>query len=231
MLHLRQSLIINLLQAEKTSVNLVVRSLNLVERLFEHRAWAAEVHSHEARALLAEHCAVVHANLCLADEELNELVVWQAKAACIKEDKERCLWANHTHLWHVILKILLHIVDVCLNIFKHLLNPLLALLVCSSHRPSGEYVRGVELALAQEFVVLLSDFGVLDYVVRALKTCNVESLARSHKGDAAVLCILTHACERCVLVALECHVAVNLVTDDEHIVLNADVAHMLQLLL
>ena len=36
MLHLRQSLIINLLQAEKTSVNLVVCFLYLAERLFYH---------------------------------------------------------------------------------------------------------------------------------------------------------------------------------------------------
>ena len=56
---------------------------------------ATEIHAHEALAALTEYGTVVHAHLCLADEELNHHVVRHAQPAYIKEEKIGCLWAYH----------------------------------------------------------------------------------------------------------------------------------------
>ena len=83
--------------------NLVVCGLYLVQRLFKYRSRTAKIHTHISRAFFSEHGSVVHTNFCFAYKELDQFIVWQSQATRIQKYKERCLWTNHTHLWHILL--------------------------------------------------------------------------------------------------------------------------------
>ena len=71
----------------------VVCCFYLLKGLLERCTGAAQVHTHKAGSLLAEHCAIVHSNLGLFEEELHKPLLGHTELACIEEHKVRCLRA------------------------------------------------------------------------------------------------------------------------------------------
>ncbi len=118
----------------------------MVERGSEHAARGAYIEAAETFALLAEHGAVVGGYVGILHEHAHKFFLFQPEAVEIEPQQERGLWLDHAHAGDVALHIVGGEGDVGLNVFHHLVEPLLACGVggfCSygaEHHGCGEFV-------------------------------------------------------------------------------------------
>ena len=74
------------------------------------------VEAHETLSALAEHLAVVEGETGALDEEVNELLVVEAKVAAVEPYEEGGLRAPLFYLWDILAAVVHYEVDVAFNI-------------------------------------------------------------------------------------------------------------------
>ena len=82
----------------------------------ENASRGGYVEAHETLSALAEHLAVVEGETGARDEEVNELLVVEAKVAAVEPYEEGGLRAPWFYLWDILAAVVHYEVDVAFNI-------------------------------------------------------------------------------------------------------------------
>ena len=82
----------------------------------ENASRGGYVEAHETLSALAEHLAVVEGKTGALDEEVNELLVVEAKVAAVEPYEEGGLRAPWFYLWDILAAVVHYEVDVAFNI-------------------------------------------------------------------------------------------------------------------
>ena len=82
----------------------------------ENASRGGYVEAHETLSALAEHLAVVERETGALDEEVNELLVVEAKVAAVEPYEEGGLRAPWFYLWDILAAVVHYEVDVAFNI-------------------------------------------------------------------------------------------------------------------
>ena len=191
-------------------------SCQLLHGLLNDLTGGGYVEAHEADALLTEYLAVVERQFGLVDKEVNELRLRESQRAAVKPDEERGLGTERLDGGQVAGTEVDDVVDVALYVAQHLLSPLLTLLAEGCQGSDGGKEGGfVELVGREPGIEAVAQLIVGDDGVGADDTRNIEGLRGGTKGDAALGSFIAHRGEGNMLVAVEDHITMDFVADDE----------------
>ncbi len=136
-----------------------------------------------------------------------------------------------TNLRAVLFEELTYIFDVVSDVLHHLVQPLLALVVGNFESRRSEDVSTTSVGAIALSIELRTQFLVGNDRNRRSQACDVEGLARCGQRDCAVRQIVIERGDAAELVGLDDQVGVNLIRDNLHVVLAAQLTHTQQLLL
>lgn len=215
----------NIVESKGLSEAFGVGGMELVHGLLDDGAGRGGIEAHEAFAGAAEHGAVVEGEVGVVDHEAVEFVDGEAEGAAVEEDEVGGFGTDHADAGGVGREVLLHVVDVALDVGEALVEPLGAVAVGGGDADEGEEVAEVEFAVVEELGELLTQGGIGDDAVTAGETGHVEGFAGAGEGDAILRSDFADGGEGDVMVAGEGEVGMDLIADHDDALALTDVGH------
>ena len=142
----------------------------------KHTARCADVQARETFALTTEHGTVVEGYVGMVEQQAHKLLLAQTKAAEVDPQQERGLRLYDSYSGHLAGQEVAGKVDIGLHVFKHLVEPLLAVAVGGFGTDGRNHGGCAEFVHFQPVVEALAEFGILYNHPRAYKTGDVEGL-------------------------------------------------------
>ena len=167
----------------------------------------------------------------LVEQPLNIAAMLAAPLGAVQKHHVRALRTRIGHALKMLIHVIAEVLDIVGKHLVELVHPLVALrLVGTDKRMHGEDVHLVVVSLVGHGADAVAQRLVVDNVVAADQTRQIERLARRVEGNRAHASILAHRLRRDMLVSRQDDIGPDLVRDHHAIVLAIDVHGVLDLI-